>query len=123
MPKVAEGLCDAEKIFTSVSLLEEAQHGIVHGFDRADHKETARYRGARAKCFSNLSKCSILMVTSYVTTGKFPMKHLREFHLRGERRLKKSGSPKGDVFAPRRPPGGEHPRAPRPRLTIRNTPL
>src|SRR2546430_5446011 len=39
--KPAERLHDTEKILARVSLVEELQHRIIHGFDRTGHKETA----------------------------------------------------------------------------------
>src|SRR5205814_1034470 len=39
--KPAERLHDTEKILARVSLVEELQHRIIHGFDRTGHKETS----------------------------------------------------------------------------------
>jgi len=118
--KFAERFDDAQEIFARVSLVQEAQDRIIHGFDRADHKEAASIAKGRQV---PLIFEQVFDLDGHVVCyrWKFPMKRLREFHCVANT-LKKSGSPKVMCCAPavtwRRMSSSTTSR-----LTIRNTPL
>jgi len=98
MPSSWKVFGDAEKIFARVPLVEKASTASSHGFDCADHKETARI--AKRRQVLRIFEQVFDLDGHVVRQGrKFPMKCLREFH-RVTNAVKEIGITEGDVLRP-----------------------
>src|SRR6266851_5724605 len=77
--KFAERFDDTPKILAAVSLFEEAQYGIIHRFDRADHKSAA---GIAKSGQVPLIFEQVFDLDGHIIghVGKFAVKLLDEFH-------------------------------------------
>src|SRR4029077_17256901 len=97
--KLAECFYDAEEIFARVSFVEKPQHGIIHGFDRTDHKKTTGIakRGQAPLIFEQVLDLDCHVVRH---ARKFPVKCFREFH-RVTNAVKEIRIAKGDMLRPR----------------------